>query len=454
MSKNLKYVFLFILDSVRKDHCGVYGYPRNTTPNFKKLANNSDVYDWAFSPSSYTLSAFPAILGGKYPTEMSHLFTGCKKNGGKLSQQDFNSTKLLSELGYKTALFTTNLVTSSHYININEYFDHHWGELPPEKEFSVKGEVAIKEVMSYIKKNAKQKLFVVIHLMEAHGPYAPYLKSKFTDDQIYKSDHRELDRVVPDTFTGVTREILNQYTVVPKYQLMDIIQGPNGIIEDFERQIKKYISQYDMGIFQLDNLVGKFLAFLEKRKLYNHSEIIITSDHGELLGEENIFFSHGIFTHPSLSLVPLIIKKPYQHKSHSIKENVTLIDIIPSIIDINTDNATLSRGSEKDVPSNIYIFHPQSLSVVYKDNYISYHQGPFQHTETEGENIFPTQSSRFKQINAQLSRNKERDRYLKQFSKGKIKFHESPTQSINKETINMLISGLIYGQKTAIAQLN
>ena len=82
-----QYIFLFILDAVRKDHLSLYGYPRTTSPNIDKLANQADVYNWAFAPSSYTLASIPSILAGKYPIELSNMFTG-----GEFNEKDFEMT--------------------------------------------------------------------------------------------------------------------------------------------------------------------------------------------------------------------------------------------------------------------------------------------------------------------------------------------------------------------------
>lgn len=284
MSITENHIFLFILDAVRKDHLSLYGYPRKTSPNIDKLAKQADVYQRAFAPSSYTLASVPSILAGKYPNELSNLFTG-----GEFSEEDFENLLALKKKGYKLAMFTANIVTSHYQTNLYKFFDYFWDNLT-EKELNrkdilyQKAEVVMEALKEFILKNKKEKLFVVIHLMEAHGPYTPWIESKFKNDEIYKKDKRKIERIVNDMFNEANWDILKKYKVCPRYQLLNLIEGPNGEIEDFNPWVRDYIAKYDMGIYLMDKQLGKFFNFLKKLNLFDSSKIIITADHGETMG--------------------------------------------------------------------------------------------------------------------------------------------------------------------------
>ncbi len=377
ITKNKKqlpqYVFLFILDAVRKDHVSLYGYQRKTTPNIDKLAKQADVYTLAFAPAPYTLASVPSILAGKYPIELSNSFTG-----GEFDWEDFETLRLLKEKGYMTAMFTANIVTSSLKTNLDQFFDYFWDNLTEEELnrpawLYQKADVVLAAVKEFVKKHKKEKLFVVIHLMEAHGPYVPQIESVFKGDKVYNQDKRVIDRLVPTTFRGVTEKVLAKYKTMPRYQAL--MKG-----DDYERQVAEYIAKYDMGIYLLDKQVGKFLGFLEKSRLYDNSQLIITSDHGELMGEENIFFAHGVLAHPVLALVPLVVKNAGQRKSSFIKNKVSLTDLMGGII----------KGRDKVVNREMVInIHPKSLGIGWQDRYVVFHNGEFSDVEKEGESILP-----------------------------------------------------------------
>ncbi|MGB9707498.1 MAG: sulfatase-like hydrolase/transferase, partial [Microgenomates group bacterium] len=382
MNLNPQYIFLFILDAVRKDHLSLYGYPRKTSPNIDKLAQQANIYQWAFAPSSYTLASVPSILAGKYPIELSNMFTA-----NKFTVKDFENLLNLKKQGYKTAMFTANIVTSSKLTNLNEFFDFFWDNLT-EKELNrkdilfQKANVVIKAVEDFILKNKKEKLFIVVHLMEAHGPYTPWVESIFKGDKIYKKDKRKIERVVNNMFSGANWELLKQYKIVPRYQLLNLVEAPNGEIEDFNPNINEYIAKYDMGIYLMDKELGNFLQFLEKKEIFDKSKIIITADHGETMGEENIFFIHGSLTHPVLTNIPLIIKNFKQNKKNIINDNFSLIQILGN------------NESLKD----IYIFHPQTLSFLDNNFYINIHNSELSHNGALYQNIFATADFNFYQI--------------------------------------------------------
>ncbi len=401
-------VFLFILDAVRKDHVSLYGYKRKTTPNIDKLAKQADVYNWAFAPAPYTLASVPSILAGKYPIELSNMFTG-----GRFNWRDFATLRNLRKQGYMTAMFTANIVTSSLKTNLNQFFDYFWDNLT-ERELNrpvwlyQKARTVLAAAEAFVEKHKDKKLFVVIHLMEAHGPYVPKVESIFKGDATYKEDKRIIDRLVPTTLRGVTHTTLAKYKIMPRYQAL--MRG-----DDYARHVREYIAKYDMGIYLLDKNVGRFLAFLRKNKLYETSRIIITSDHGELLGEENIFFTHGILSHPVLALVPLIIKHPDQSRSKTINQNTSLVKLIPSLLE------NMSQVISDEL---IMTMHPKSLGLAWDDKYITVHNGEFSDIGKESENLWPVESKKIEKTILELGDLKIVP-WVKRFQKGKIAYCET-----------------------------
>jgi hypothetical protein len=428
-----KFIFLFILDAVRKDHLRFYGYSRKTTPNIDKLAKQSDIYQWAFSPSSYTLTSVSSIIAGKYPIELSNLFTG-----GEFSNKDFESLENLKNKGYKTAMFTANIVTSHYHANLYKYFDFFWDELT-EKESNrddilyQKAEVVLKNVRNFISKNKKKKLFIVIHLMEAHGPYTPWIESVFKGDAIYKKDKRKIGRVVNDMLYGINFDLLKKFKIIPRYQLLNLIEGSNKEICDYNSNINEYIAKYDMGIYLMDKEVGGFLNFLQKNKMFEQSKIAITSDHGEMMGEENLFFAHGSLTHPSLVSTPLIIKNPYQKAEKTIKDNFLLIDIF---------------SDEKN--RDVIITHPQSFSLVEGNYFINVHNADLSHNGALYQNIFVTNDYNLENIFDNFINLKE-DIKIDIFVKNKIKLCFKKLKSNDKTA--KIINSLLFLQKNNYLKL-
>ncbi len=114
--------------------------------------------------------------------------------------------------------------------------------------------------------------------------------------------------------------------------------------------------------------------------MFDNSKIIITSDHGELMGEENIFFSHGIFTYLALINVPLIIKNPYQKRGNYINKNFSLIDVL--------------YNKKRVIKGNIiFSFHPKSFSFLSTEKIYLIHLNQLDVVDNKSFHLFPINNS-------------------------------------------------------------
>ena len=68
-------IILIVIDCLRADHLGCYGYPRETSPNIDSLARGSILFKWAFSACPYTVPSHASMFTGKYPSHHSFGFS-------------------------------------------------------------------------------------------------------------------------------------------------------------------------------------------------------------------------------------------------------------------------------------------------------------------------------------------------------------------------------------------
>jgi tetratricopeptide (TPR) repeat protein len=94
---------------------------------------------------------------------------------------------------------------------------------------------------------------------------------------------------------------------------------------------KKFSHLYDGEIAFTDHCVGKVIDKLKSLKLYDDALIVVTGDHGEMLGEHNEP-SHSFFVYQNAIRVPLMFKLPQDAYSVEIEEACSIIDIPPTII--------------------------------------------------------------------------------------------------------------------------
>ena len=101
-----------------------------------------------------------------------------------------------------------------------------------------------------------------------------------------------------------------------------------------ERDDKAYLdSLYDEEILYADDQVSKVISWLKDAEVYDETIVVITADHGELLGEHNIFYDHHGLYEGDIH-VPLIIKSPNLPRDVRVKGFVTHEDIVPTILQL------------------------------------------------------------------------------------------------------------------------
>jgi arylsulfatase A-like enzyme len=199
-----------------------------------------------------------------------------------------------------------------------------------------------KDVIDFIPK-LKEPYFLWLHFMDVHHPYIP------------QKQFRRFGKA--DSISHFSLLYLNYLARFNK--------------KSSKNQIQKLIDLYDSLILQADHQIGIILDQLKKRNNFDDSLIIITSDHGEAFKE------HGTFLHPAyypfneLLQVPLIIKYPNQTKGRIVKNDVSLINIPPTITNImGIDNPSIQRGTElpKRTKSKNETIHSEGYPMLLEDS--------------------------------------------------------------------------------------
>ncbi|NNE07752.1 MAG: sulfatase-like hydrolase/transferase, partial [Gemmatimonadetes bacterium] len=103
-------ILLISMDTVRSDHCSVYGYHADTTPNLQRVAEGGACFDLAYSPTSTTGPTHASLFTSLYP--MQH---GVIKNGLNLDDRFTTLAERLREKGYQTAAIISSFVLDSKF---------------------------------------------------------------------------------------------------------------------------------------------------------------------------------------------------------------------------------------------------------------------------------------------------------------------------------------------------
>lgn len=309
-------IMIIVIDALRPDHLGCYGYERNTSPNIDRLAMQGIRFSEAISAAGWTVESVPSILTGAYP--IVHQI--CTWNGIKNPLVETIAQRLKSK-GY-ICMFWTNH-DGMYTLDIKAGFQE--VRIEPEKgitpdiyEFTHK----ITAWLAVIEKETP--FFLYIHYSGAHAPYhlPQYYKSMYLQDK-----YRKKSEYVPvSTYSSGDKRWMGK-GCIPFMVAEDNITDPNY-----------YISQYDGAVSYSDAQIGVLMHNLKNLGMDKNTLVILTADHGEMLGEHNIYFNHGGDYEGGYEehiRVPLIIRFPrLLFKNRLFSEQVSLIDIAPTIFDI------------------------------------------------------------------------------------------------------------------------
>lgn len=362
---------LFItMDTVRADHLSFYGYEGRTSPVLDIMSESSVLFNNAISQSPWTLPSHSSMFTGLYPS-----LHGATKRHRKLNESVITLAEILREKGYNTAGFVGGPYCKAYFgigqgfnvykdqldqfnlkypcglihaienifgisnILVNKVFnifdyasENRTGEMGSGSsvlalEFSFRNgeksaEEINKQVFSWLDKNHEKQFFIFINYFDAHAPYYPQdpFRSKFTNSS---------SPLPPFIYSDIYQQVLNQQA-----ELKESRTKLN------ESEIQKYqdinnhaIDLYDAEILYLDYHIGKLFLKLKNMKLLENTIIIVTADHGEEFLDHG-GWGHGKTLYDEQIRVPLIIFFPKILEPQTIENEVELIDLMPTILDM------------------------------------------------------------------------------------------------------------------------
>ncbi|MHC4214826.1 MAG: sulfatase [Planctomycetota bacterium] len=339
-------IILVVVDTLRPDHLGCYGYSRNTSPNIDQFATDSLLFENCFAHAPSTSASVASILSGFLPHETK------VTNKTVMSKQLRTLPLLLRPHGYKTSAVVSNYVFRE-IRGWDNGFDKYDAEM---KDHELNRKNIIERLAKHttdraikvLKKFRKDNLFMWIHYQDPHGPYTP--PAAFA--KLFKNT-ADKPRLLKLNNIGSGRR------GIPHYQKL-------GANRDFHH----YLSQYDSEIRYADEHIKRLFDTLKRLELYSDSLIIFTADHGEGMGEHDYYFAHGEYLYNTLTHVPLIIKCPAKSTGRKT-DFVQHIDIVPTILKyshIDPDPRLRGCDLRTEIPVGREIFAKMETAMV-RDNF-------------------------------------------------------------------------------------
>ncbi len=310
-----RHVVLITIDTLRADHMSVYGYPRATTPRIQALADDGVVFERAIAQWPKTGPSMASAFIGQYPqtTGITH------KAAVKLPEAYLTLPELFQREGFRTVAAVSNGVLADR-LGWNAGFDEYLQTWP--KDGIPPGRGALRKLMAADRVNelvlpalerhasgrrpSDERLFLWLHY---YDPHSPYLLPEGMDNPFLDDDHYQGSQTVDPATLGM-------HSLAPHTEL------------------KYYVAQYDANILVADRAVGEVIDRMRSLDLLGDTLIVLTSDHGESLGEHDLNFGHGRHPYNTTVHVPLIFYYPEAFDRRRVAEPVELVDLYPTIRDL------------------------------------------------------------------------------------------------------------------------
>src|SRR5439155_8466154 len=265
-------VLLYLIDTMRADHVGCYGYGQPTTPRIDGLSRTSLLFTDAVAQSSWTLSATASVLTGLTPRHH-----GALGEGLAIRPDVPTLATLLRAGGYHSAAFVTNFLASAEFGHARGFDAFHLYEERPGRRRTVylPSQVLFRRVRRWVERRAREPFFLYVHATDPHWPYRPphrYLHPFRVDDPEQPAVRRAADAAWPFFFGNARWG--ERRSALPEDEL--------AVLRDL----------YDGEIRLADDFVGRLLDALSQQWLLDRTLVIVTSDHGEEF-QEHGGLAHG-----------------------------------------------------------------------------------------------------------------------------------------------------------------
>ena len=296
---------LIIVDTLRRDRLGTYGYRRSTSPHLDALARTSVQYDSWFSPSSWTTPATAALMTSLYPTRLR-----VQTEGSKLQERFITLPEILRSHGYRTGAVVSNTLVSARW-GFDQGFEYFDDSLAEEDKQSISSPSVTDRGLAFLDDRDGRPFFLLLHYFDPHADYMGHEEISKGDQLALRSYHGPLE---PGVGIPALRKL-----------------GSEG---RFSPEDLRFVSDlYDGEIAFTDRFLGRVLDRLRTLGLFDDTLIVFTSDHGEE------FLDHGNFGHvrtlfDELIHVPMIIKLPGQTEGRVSRQLSGHVDLLPTILEI------------------------------------------------------------------------------------------------------------------------
>ncbi len=349
MAKNAPNILVIMFDQMAPQFLSCYGHPLVKSPNIDALADTGILFENSYANFPLCVPSRASYMAGRYANAIE-----VWDNATDFSCATPTIAHYLRSKGYTATLcgkmhfigpdqmhgFEQRLVTDVYPSNFAWTPD--WTEGPQNRPTGINMRAVVdsgtcvrslqmdydeeveffahQKLYDLVRFSEKQPFFLMVSFTHPHSPFIT--KQEFWDR--YNHDDIDMPKVAP-----IPLEEQDEMSRWLHY-------AHGGDLDEVrEEHIRNARHAYYGMISYCDDKVGRIMATLDEVGLSDDTVVIFTSDHGEMLGERGAWYKQYFYEHSSR--IPLIVSCPSRFKPGRREQSVSLVDILPTAMDLATD---------------------------------------------------------------------------------------------------------------------
>ena len=354
------------VDSLRPDHLGCYGYHRETSPNIDRLAEKSLIFENCYASDAPCLPSRTAMWSGR-----SGFHTGVVNHAGARSQP-FNEGR---ERWFRDSFFRTGWLNAlreagiKRTATISSFGERHsaWHWYAGFHEVYNSGLMGMDmadgiadQALAWLEdRGSDDDWFLHVNFWDPHTPYRTPMSfgNPFEEEPLPEWLTEDVRQRCWDSFGPHSAQEPSGLGYEDDYQQYPRV--PEQL--DSMDTVRQWIDGYDVGVNYMDYHVGRLLDWLAAQNLLDDMLVMISGDHGENLGELNVWGDHQTADNPTCR-VPLIVHVPgesgrrHDGLLYQYDWAATLIDLLGGRVPDNWDGVSFSDAVQRDADSTLSIW--------------------------------------------------------------------------------------------------
>jgi arylsulfatase A-like enzyme len=317
-------IVFIVVDTLRADHLGCYGYPKPTSPTIDRLATQGVLFERCYAPGIPTTPAHTTMYTGLHPLRHNIVSHGGPVD---LDRRIPVFPERLQQAGYTTCavdnLFDIKPWLARGYeFYVNPSHKHRMRLLVTCEEINARA-------IPWLTAHAGEPFFLFLHYWEPHTPYLPPVRfRRFYDGRDpFDPSSDAMEPLKRTPFWGMWGDTW--------FKKLGPVTDPDYVI-----------SLYDGEIRHADEGVGQILETLDALGLAEDTLVVLTGDHGEVMVRNGIFFDHHGLYEENIR-IPLLMRWPARLPAgRRVPELVTHADLAPTLLEWSgADPLTAADGA-------------------------------------------------------------------------------------------------------------